>query len=162
MILPAVSARTAAFSGFTKSLQNNRKKMPSRGLQFFCRHAIIYKRDCNRYAMKRKVAGGMSGNFRGVCPISNRANQDNDTVCVHTSSAWRQLCPVRAVLLFMPARKHLWFSELFYKQMLGTPAAWKVPDGEAILQPPIVQRRRKEWQSTKKSESRSRAMSMQL
>jgi len=42
--------------------------------------------------MKRKVAGGMSGNFRGVCPISNRANQDNDTVCVHTSSAWRQLC----------------------------------------------------------------------
>ncbi|ERJ97067.1 hypothetical protein RUMCAL_00590 [Ruminococcus callidus ATCC 27760] len=29
MILPAVSARTAAFSGFTKSLQNNRKKMPA-------------------------------------------------------------------------------------------------------------------------------------
>ena len=29
VILPAVSARTAAFSGFTKSLQNNRKKMPA-------------------------------------------------------------------------------------------------------------------------------------
>lgn len=25
--------------------------------------------DCTRYALKRKVAGGMSGNFRGVCPI---------------------------------------------------------------------------------------------
>ena len=43
--------------------------------------AIIYKRDCNRYALKRKVADGMSGNFRGVCPILNRANQDINTVC---------------------------------------------------------------------------------
>ncbi len=32
-------------------------------------YAIIYERDCNRYALKRKVAGGMPGNFRGVCPI---------------------------------------------------------------------------------------------
>lgn len=38
-------------------------------------YGIIYKRDCNRYAMKRKVAGGMSGNFRGVCPILNRATE---------------------------------------------------------------------------------------
>ena len=37
-----------------------------------CICAIIIKRDCNRYAMKRKVAGGMSGNFRGVCPINGR------------------------------------------------------------------------------------------
>lgn len=28
---------------------------------------------CNRYAMKRKVAGGLPGNFRRVCPILNRA-----------------------------------------------------------------------------------------
>lgn len=40
-----------------------------------CICAIIIKRDCNRYAMKRKVAGGMSGNFRGVCPILNRAKE---------------------------------------------------------------------------------------
>ena len=40
-----------------------------KGLHSFRKDAIIYKRNCNRYAMKRKVAGGMSGNFRGVCPI---------------------------------------------------------------------------------------------
>lgn len=45
-----------------------------------CICAIIIKRDCNRYAMKRKVAGGMSGNFRGVCPILNRATEIPSTV----------------------------------------------------------------------------------
>jgi len=34
-----------------------------------------------RYALKRKVADGMSGNFRGVCPILNRANEIMNTVC---------------------------------------------------------------------------------
>ena len=34
-----------------------------------------------RYALKRKVAGGVSGNFRGVCPILNRASGIWDTVC---------------------------------------------------------------------------------
>ena len=31
--------------------------------------------DCRRYALKRKVAAGMAGNFRGVCPILNRATE---------------------------------------------------------------------------------------
>lgn len=35
-----------------------------------------------RYALKRKVAGGMPGNFRGVCPILNRAAVIPSTVCV--------------------------------------------------------------------------------
>jgi len=48
-----------------KNLQNNF----SNPLQYGVAYAIIYERDCNRYAMKRKVADGMSGNFRGVCPI---------------------------------------------------------------------------------------------
>ena len=34
-----------------------------------------------RYAMKRKVAAGMAGNFRGVCPILNRAIGIANTVC---------------------------------------------------------------------------------
>lgn len=34
---------------------------------------IISKRDCTRYALKREVAVFMMGNFRGVCPILNRA-----------------------------------------------------------------------------------------
>ena len=38
-----------------------------------------------RYAMKRKVADGMSGNFRGVCPILNRATVITDTVCAYAS-----------------------------------------------------------------------------
>lgn len=28
-----------------------------------------YRTDCRRYARKRKVAGGVPGNFRGVCPF---------------------------------------------------------------------------------------------
>ncbi len=31
--------------------------------------------------MKRKVAVGMTGNFRGVCPILNRAIVITNTVC---------------------------------------------------------------------------------
>ena len=38
-----------------------------------------------RYAMKRKVADGASGNFRGVCPISNRATVIPNTVCAYAS-----------------------------------------------------------------------------
>ena len=44
-------------------------KIYAKLLQNMWRYAIIYLRDCNRYAMKREVAGGMSGSFRGVCPI---------------------------------------------------------------------------------------------
>jgi hypothetical protein len=36
--------------------------------------AIIYKYDCDRYALKREVAALCAGYFRGVCPILNRAN----------------------------------------------------------------------------------------
>ena len=38
-------------------------------------------RDCNRYAMKREVADGASGNFRRVCPILNWAAVILNTVC---------------------------------------------------------------------------------
>ena len=37
--------------------------------------------------MKRKVAVGMTGNFRGVCPILNRAIVITNTVCDKISSA---------------------------------------------------------------------------
>ena len=37
--------------------------------------------DCRRYALKRKVAGGVPANFRGVCPILNRAIEIANTVC---------------------------------------------------------------------------------
>jgi len=49
--------------------------------------------DCNRYAMKREVAGGLPGNFRGVCPILNRATVITNTVCAILSS-----CEVRGGL----------------------------------------------------------------
>ena len=35
--------------------------------------------------MKRKVADGRLGNFRGVCPILNRATVIMDTVCAYAS-----------------------------------------------------------------------------
>ncbi len=40
-----------------------------------------------RYALKRKVAGGVPGNFRGVCPILNRAIGIVNTVCGNFFSA---------------------------------------------------------------------------
>lgn len=33
-----------------------------------------------KYAQKRKVAGGLSGNFRGVCSVKNRTPRNDDTV----------------------------------------------------------------------------------
>ncbi len=45
----------------------------------------LYKCRLERYAMKRKVAGGMPGNFRGVCPILNRATVIPNTVCAYAS-----------------------------------------------------------------------------
>ena len=36
-------------------------------------YAIIYERDCDRYAKKREVAAERCRFFRGVCPILNRA-----------------------------------------------------------------------------------------
>ncbi len=51
------------------SLQKVYNKNCHKGLSTAEMYAIIYKRDCNRYALKQKVAGGMSGNFCGVCPI---------------------------------------------------------------------------------------------
>ena len=43
-------------------------------LQFRAEADIIMERDCDRYAMKREVAARTRRFFRGVCPISNRAN----------------------------------------------------------------------------------------
>ena len=40
---------------------------------FACVSYIIIRRDCTRYALKREVAACLAGNFRRVCPISNRA-----------------------------------------------------------------------------------------
>ena len=40
-----------------------------------------FDRSAMLIGMKRKVADGMSGNFRGVCPILNRATRNDDTVC---------------------------------------------------------------------------------
>lgn len=33
--------------------------------------------DCERYARKRKVAVGLTGNFRGVCPILKPGDRNN-------------------------------------------------------------------------------------
>ena len=38
-------------------------------------YAIIYERDCDRYAKKREVAAERCRFFRGVCPILNRAKE---------------------------------------------------------------------------------------
>ena len=38
-------------------------------------YAIIYERDCDRYAKKREVAAEKCRFFRGVCPILNRAKE---------------------------------------------------------------------------------------
>jgi len=60
------------------------EKSPGKSLQFSGDYVIMFKVQqelTKRYALKRKVAGGMSGNFRGVCPILNRATRNDDTVC---------------------------------------------------------------------------------
>ena len=44
------------------------------------RYSIIIKHDCDRYAMKREVAAFEAGNFRGVCPILNRATTITEQV----------------------------------------------------------------------------------
>ena len=36
-------------------------------------YGIILRHDCTRYARMREVAALEAGNFRGVCPILNRA-----------------------------------------------------------------------------------------
>lgn len=56
-----------------------------------------------RYARKRKVAAGMAGNFRGVCPILNRAKRDKGHSMCKTLTAQLasvligSLCPNRYV-----------------------------------------------------------------
>ena len=45
----------------------------------------LFSNRLERYAMKRKVADGLSGNFRGVCPILNRATVIPNTVCAYAS-----------------------------------------------------------------------------
>ena len=49
-----------------------------KGLHFPAWFGIIIKRDCTRYAMKREVAVLVTGNFRRVCPILNRATTNTD------------------------------------------------------------------------------------
>ena len=49
-----------------------------KSLLFASCFGIIIKRDCTRYAMKREVAGLVTGNFRRVCPILNRATTNTD------------------------------------------------------------------------------------
>ena len=72
--------------------------------------------DCRRYALKRKVAAGMAGNFRGVCPILNRANGISNTVCGYCSRSLRMrgLCSFCAHILLKPLGKHQFF-EFFYE-----------------------------------------------
>ena len=41
--------------------------------------------------MMRKVADGASGNFRGVCPILNRATVIPNTVCAYASCEGRMM-----------------------------------------------------------------------
>ena len=67
--------------------------------------------DCRRYALKRKVAAGMAGNFRGVCPILNRAIGISNTVCGNSSRSlrMRELCSFCAQILLRPLGKHQFF-----------------------------------------------------
>jgi hypothetical protein len=73
---------------FTKNLQNNTQTFELSLLQFNEIYGKIIPVECAesvltalRYALKRKVAAGMAGNFRGVCPILNRAIGIANTVC---------------------------------------------------------------------------------
>ena len=54
-------------------------------LKYNLHDCTMYHYDTKRYAMKRKVADGASGNFRGVCPILNRATVIPNTVCAYAS-----------------------------------------------------------------------------
>lgn len=68
-----------------------------------------------KHALMREVADLESGNFRGVCPILNRANGIMDTVCGLESAAC--VCTLKLSLcldMLITARK-LWFFEFFYK-----------------------------------------------
>ena len=56
--------------------QKKRKKfvkVPGKYLQSDKEYGIILRHDCTRYARMREVAALEAGNFRGVCPILNRA-----------------------------------------------------------------------------------------
>lgn len=48
-------------------------KAPGKYLQSDREYGIILRHDCTRYAKMREVAALEAGNFRGVCPILNRA-----------------------------------------------------------------------------------------
>ena len=54
-----------------------------------------------RYAMKREVAVCVTGNFRRVCPILNRATRNTAHPCV---SAYVMSCVRRVLLLCVPLR----------------------------------------------------------
>lgn len=118
-------------------------------------YVIIIKRDCNRYAMKQKVAGGMPGNFCGVCPILNRATEIPNTVS-DIFGLIKKLEVCNCVLMTV-TRTH---KSVGIFLLLQTGNA-RVRAVFHIRPPKINPRRRKKWQSTKRSESRSRVMNTQ-
>ena len=80
---------------------------------------------CNRYAMKRKVAGGLPGNFRRVCPILNRATVILNTVCAlcflrragFKTAFWHK--EILIVVLCRP-KNHVSFSAFFNRLTRNT------------------------------------------
>lgn len=127
-----------------------------------------------RYAMKRKVADGRSGNFRGVCPILNRATVIPTLCCANASCdgfpcrnarKWGLLRSTIQLAITVSERQR--FFGIFYEKSGNTRKRCKGVSGggrqNGIQCPPTTYLARggeSKWQSMKKSESKSRATSM--
>lgn len=114
--------------------------------------------------MKRKVACGVQGNFRRVCPILNRAAAIPDTVCVLNCGCMPAgkmcvcACPPRSI-----------FEGFFYGDLSETHGGVCIGKtrpmltyGNANSSPSskIYQEAIKKWQSMKRSGSRSKVTTM--
>lgn len=97
-------------------------------MQFTMKYGIITYVVCvlciqtaKRYALRRKVAGGMPGNFRGVCPILNRAIGIMNTVCgiFAVQLAYAPIMPFCAYLL-ITLGKHKVFRVFLSKRVRNT------------------------------------------
>ena len=123
-----------------------------------------------RYALKRKVAGGLPGNFRGVCPILNRATEILTQYVLMLLAKGRFLLLAFActILVFIVSSESVNRFSVFFTGWHETHGSvFKISEGfnkpDYKVLPPmnyLSSRRRFKWQSMKESESKSRVMSM--
>ena len=143
---------------FTKNLQFNQiKKLALFSCIWYNYKAVgIWLRSW--YAMKRKVAVGMTGNFRGVCPILNRAIVITNTVCdlnwvwyacfVHVQGRSKPVLCYEVWKLYVLQTFLVWWRR---KHTAKCYELKTMPPANSI-------RRRKKWLKRKRSELRSRVM----